>query len=88
MKIKAKCVLLSVGLTLPMWFVHLLTSIASLNNDTRWDYGEERYQLLGSIDQRIFFVAYTLCGSIIRIISARKANQREVNRYENSKNKY
>jgi uncharacterized DUF497 family protein len=41
---------------------------------------------LGSIDQRVFCVVYTLRGSTIRIISARKANQREVNRYENSKN--
>jgi uncharacterized DUF497 family protein len=57
-----------------------------IKKDTRWDYGEERYQLLGSIDQRVFSVVYTLRGSTIRIISARKANQREVNRYENSKN--
>jgi uncharacterized DUF497 family protein len=57
-----------------------------IKKDTRWDYGEERYQLLGSIVQRVFCVVYTLRGSTIRIISARKANQREVNRYENSKN--
>lgn len=59
-----------------------------IKKDARWDYGEERYQLLGSIEQRVFFVAYTLRGTSIRIISARKANQREVNHYENSKNKY
>ncbi len=59
-----------------------------IKKDTRWDYGEERYQLLGSIAQRVFCVVYTLRGSTIRIISARKANQREVNRYENSKNNY
>ena len=59
-----------------------------IKKDTRWDYGEERYQLLGSIDQRVFFVAYTLRGSTIRIISARKANQRETNRYENNQSKY
>jgi hypothetical protein len=59
-----------------------------IKKDTRWDYGEDRYQLLGSIAQRVFCVVYTLRGSTIRIISARKANQREVNRYENSKNEY
>jgi uncharacterized DUF497 family protein len=46
-----------------------------VRNDTRWDYGEDRYQLLGAIDQRVFFVAYTLRGTTTRIISARKANQ-------------
>ena len=59
-----------------------------IKKDTRWDYGEERYQLLGSIEQRLFFVAYTLRGGTIRIISARKANQREIKHYENSQNLY
>ena len=52
--------------------------------DHRWDYGEDRYQLLGSIEQRVFLVTYTVRNSAIRIISARKANQREVKDYENS----
>lgn len=55
-----------------------------ISHDRRWDYGEDRYQLLGSIEHRIFHVAYTLRGSRIRIISARKANEREVKHYENS----
>ena len=55
-----------------------------IHKDTRWDYGEDRYQLLGAIDGRVFFVAYTIRGTVLRIISARKANQREVNDYENS----
>jgi uncharacterized protein len=59
-----------------------------IKNDTRWDYGEERYQLLGLIEQRTFFVAYMLRGSTIRIISARKANQREITHYENSQNQH
>ncbi len=52
--------------------------------DSRWAYGEDRYQLLGSIEGRVFFVAYTLRGRTIRIISARKANRREVKDYENA----
>lgn len=52
--------------------------------DQRWDYGEDRFQLLGKVDQRLLFVAYTVRRSAIRIISARKANQREVKVYENS----
>ncbi len=55
-----------------------------IRKDHRWDYGEDRYQVLGTIAGRIFFVAYTIRGSVIRIISARKANQREVHDYENS----
>lgn len=51
--------------------------------DTRHSYGEDRYQLLGKIDGRLFVVVYTPRNGVIRIISARKANQREVKRYEN-----
>ena len=52
--------------------------------DTRHSYGEQRYQLLGKIEQRVFVVIYTPRTQAMRIISARKANQREVKRYENS----
>jgi uncharacterized protein len=55
-----------------------------IHKDTRWDYGETRYQLLGAVDGRVFFVVYTIRGTVIRLISARKANQREVQDYENS----
>ena len=55
-----------------------------LHSDTRRSYGEERYQLLGMIEQRLFVVVYTIRHDAIRIISARKANQREVREYENS----
>ena len=54
-----------------------------ISRDNRFDYGEDRFQLLGQIDKRVFFVTYTLRAEVIRIISARKANQREVKRYEN-----
>jgi uncharacterized DUF497 family protein len=50
--------------------------------DTRHCYGEERYQLMGKIEQRLFVVVYTPRGDAIRIISARKANRREVQHYE------
>jgi uncharacterized DUF497 family protein len=52
--------------------------------DTRHSYGEDRYQLMGMIDHRLFVVVYTLRHDTMRIISARKANQREVRHYENS----
>ena len=52
--------------------------------DRRWDYGEDRYRLTGrgSPHGRVFVVIYTMRGSTIRIISARKANRREVREYE------
>lgn len=55
-----------------------------IKQDHHWDYGEDRYQMLGQIDGRLFFVTYTVRSSVIRIISARKANQREVKEYEDN----
>lgn len=52
--------------------------------DARHSYGEDRYQLMGIKEQRLFVVVYTKRHKVIRIISARKANQREVKHYENS----
>ena len=50
--------------------------------DRRWDYGEDRYRLLGVIEGRVFVLIYTMRGSTIRIISARKANRKEIREYE------
>jgi uncharacterized DUF497 family protein len=50
--------------------------------DERFNYGERRYQLLGDIGGRIFVVVYTVRSGNIRIISARKANERERRLYE------
>jgi uncharacterized DUF497 family protein len=52
--------------------------------DTRHSYGETRYRLMGKIERRLFVVVYTPKQDAMRIISARKANQREVRRYEDS----
>jgi uncharacterized DUF497 family protein len=54
--------------------------------DNRHSYGEERYQLMGKIEMRLFVIIYTPRHKVIRIISARKANQREIEHYENSTN--
>lgn len=52
--------------------------------DTRHSYAEVRYRLMGKIEQRLFVVIYTPRHDALRIISARKANDREVSHYENS----
>ena len=54
--------------------------------DNRHSYGEERYQLMGLIESRLFVIIYTMRNETIRLISARKANQREIKAYENCKN--
>jgi len=57
-----------------------------IRQDTRYTYGEVRYQLIGRVAGRLFFIVYTPRSDGIRIISARKANSREVQRYENRSN--
>jgi hypothetical protein len=50
--------------------------------DDRSDYGEVRYITLARIEERVYVLVYTLRNSIIRLISARKANSKEVKRYD------
>jgi uncharacterized DUF497 family protein len=45
--------------------------------DTREEYGEDRWIVLGRVGEWILAVVYTLRGSNIRLISARKANRSE-----------
>lgn len=52
--------------------------------DIRRDYSEDRYRLTGMIDGRAYVVVYTVRGSAVRIISARKANPKEVAEYEHN----
>ena len=50
--------------------------------DFRRNYGEERFNMLASCGGRIYHVTFTMRGAVTRIISARKANQKERRRYE------
>ena len=45
--------------------------------DDRFEYGETRYQTLGLLKSRVIMVVHTESETVIRIISARKANKRE-----------
>lgn len=49
--------------------------------DTRRDYGEVRINAFGMIAGRLFCCTYTLRGTTHRIISVRKANQKEQARW-------
>ena len=55
---------------------------AVIRLDTRRDYGEPRYQAFGLIDDKLYFLAFSLRGDAIRVISLRKANAREVRFYD------
>lgn len=49
--------------------------------DLRRDYGEERFNTVGLLHERMVVVAWTPRGTARRIISMRKANEREQARY-------
>ena len=49
--------------------------------DDRKDYGEECFVIMGRVDDRIFYVAYTDRENAIRIISARRATKLEQETY-------
>ena len=51
-------------------------------DDNRKDYGERRYCVLGTIGDRLHSVVFTPRAAKPRVISLRKANKREVKRYE------
>lgn len=45
------------------------------------DYDEQRFQVIGMVESRLFFVVYTDRDDVIRIISARKATSHERRQY-------
>ena len=50
--------------------------------DSRCDYGETRYQVIGMVDDKIIlFVVHVNRNENIRIISARRANKIEIGDY-------
>ena len=53
--------------------------------DDREDYGEERSNILGSVEGRFLVVTYTLRGRTTRIISARPAEPHERGKYHEAK---
>lgn len=52
--------------------------------DDRFDYGEIRIRALGSLDGRIHALVFVELTNGIRVISFRKANNREIIEYEQS----
>ncbi len=50
--------------------------------DVRRHYGERRWRTLGMIGDRLHVLIYTRRGGRLRVISLRRANDKEVNEYE------
>jgi hypothetical protein len=55
---------------------------AVIDEDRRKPYLEQRFQAIGFIGARLFVVVFTPIAGGVRVISFRKANLREVKRYE------
>jgi uncharacterized DUF497 family protein len=56
-------------------------SFAVERTDNRFDYGEERYNMLARWGEIILHITYTERGGMIRLISARKAKKHEQEYY-------
>ncbi|WP_019936922.1 BrnT family toxin [Bordetella sp. FB-8] len=56
-------------------------SSAQIAEDHRRHYGERRFQALGFIEGKLHMLVFTPRDGMLRIISLRKANSREIKRY-------
>lgn len=56
-------------------------SVALIAEDTRQDYPERRYQTLGFIAGNLHMLVFTPRDGAVHVISLRRANKRERNRY-------
>ncbi len=54
---------------------------AAVTPDERYAYGEARFRAYGWINGRMHMLAFTMRGDVLRALSPRKANSREVKRY-------
>ena len=60
---------------------HFEMESAVVLRDDRKDYGEVRYRAFGPLKGRLHALVFTWRSGRIRIISLRRANVREINRY-------
>jgi uncharacterized DUF497 family protein len=58
---------------------------ALILEDTRRDYGEQRFLAYGMIGGRLHALVFTPRGEAVRVISRRKANSRERTAYDKAK---
>ena len=63
-------------------FADLDLEVGIIEPDTRRDYGEDRYLASAPLEGRLHVACFCIRGDAVRIISLRRANDREVRRYE------
>ncbi|WP_323120001.1 BrnT family toxin [Burkholderia alba] len=61
--------------------VEVFAGIHYTIEDAREDYGETRYITVGKLDDRMVIMVWTPRGEVRRLISMRKANEREQKHY-------
>ena len=59
----------------------VFAGVTVTQQDARFEYGEARYTTVGVLDGRMVMVVWTPRGDVRRIISMRKANEREIARF-------
>lgn len=59
----------------------VFTGVNVTAQDVRLDYGEPRFTTVGVLDGRMVVMVWTPRGEARRIISMRKANEREIAKY-------
>lgn len=64
---------------------HFVWETALAGEDSRFPYAETRFTVLGFVGARLHFICFTAVAGGIRVISFRKANPKEVRRYEEEK---
>ncbi|MGI9401593.1 MAG: BrnT family toxin [Rhizobiaceae bacterium] len=57
---------------------------AMIVEDNRQDYGEQRFRAFGYIDEAAFSIVFTPRGGKLRIISVRRAHEKEMKRHGKS----
>ena len=65
-------------------FAHAGEVFAGVNvtaEDARFDYGEPRFTTVGVLESRMVILVWTPRGEVRRIISMRKANEREIAKF-------
>ena len=62
--------------------VHVFAGATITLEDDRRDYGETRYQTYGWLNERLVALVWTPRGEARHIISMRKANEREQEKFE------
>ena len=80
-EVKRQQILMDRGVDL-LWAALIFEGSTLTKQDTRHDYGEQRFVSLGLVDDVPDIVIYTWRGETMRLITAWKGGQRDYERYK------